>query len=63
MPGAAQAIAELDILDGRPRKSRGVEAAHLPESPPPHGAQARPEGRRVRLAVLVDEVMEQVPVA
>src|SRR6266496_3832022 len=60
MTGVSQPVAQLDVLDG-PRGASRVEAGHRLEHGAADGAAAGPEGRRLRIALLMHEVMKKVP--
>src|SRR2546425_1053972 len=63
MASRPQAIPELDVLDGRPGESSGVESPDLVEHRAPDGPASCPECRRVGVAPLVHEVVKEVPVS
>src|SRR6185312_1574256 len=60
---ACEPHAELDVLDAWSWVARRVETAGGDERVPADRAEARPEGRRLPLRLLVDEVVQQVPEA
>src|SRR5215510_14295869 len=60
--GASEAVAELDVLDGRARKAFRIEAADLQEYRASDRPAPRPNRRSVGVSMLVDEVVQEIPV-
>ena len=58
----AQAVAEFDVLDLRPRETTRVEAAGSVEQIPPHGATTRPEGVGLAGALHVHVAVQKIPI-
>jgi hypothetical protein len=62
MPGLAEAEPQLDVLYGGTRKTFGVEPSDRQEDLTPNGAASGPEGRGLRIPLLVDEVVQEVSI-
>src|SRR5215471_18107501 len=62
MAGGAQAMPELDVLDRRSWKARGVESADVGKYGPSDRAAAAPECRGLGVARLVSVVVQEITI-